>query len=133
MGNRRIFVGGQFTTIGGQMRNRIARLDPDTGLADQYNPDANGTVRVINPPVESNHGIVSVIVGGAFTNIGGQVRNHIAQLQTFMGGGAVCFGIHPMWRDRMSTHCAARQLQVLVGVLHRHRWTAAQQHRPTRQ
>ena len=30
-----------FTTIGGQTRNRIARLDATTGLADSFDPNAN--------------------------------------------------------------------------------------------
>jgi uncharacterized delta-60 repeat protein len=95
VGDRRILVGGQFTTIGGQMRNRIARLDPDTGLADQFNPNANGTVRSITPPVESNHGQLSFAVGGAFTNIGGQMRNHIAGFQGLVGGGAFVDSFNP--------------------------------------
>ena len=37
----KILVGGDFTTIGGQTRNRIARLDATTGLADSFNPNAN--------------------------------------------------------------------------------------------
>ena len=95
VGDRRILVGGQFTTIGGQMRNRIARLDPDTGLADQFNPDSDGTVRAILP-VEYDHGLLSVTVGGAFTNIGGQMRNHIARFQGFVGvGGASLTGFNP--------------------------------------
>ena len=31
----------RFHRIGGQTRNRIARLDPTTGLADSFNPNAN--------------------------------------------------------------------------------------------
>ena len=38
----KILVGGDFTSIGGQTRNRIARLDATTGLADSFNPNANG-------------------------------------------------------------------------------------------
>jgi uncharacterized delta-60 repeat protein len=86
LGDRSILVGGQFTTIGGQMRNRIARLNPATGVADQFNPDADGTVRVIHA-VEYDHGNLSITVGGAFTNIGGQMRNHIAGLRGLVGGG----------------------------------------------
>jgi uncharacterized delta-60 repeat protein len=87
VGDGSILVGGQFTTIGGQMRNRIARLSPTTGLADQFNPDANGAVRAILP-VEYDHGHLSITVGGAFTSIGGQMRHHIAGLQSLVGGGA---------------------------------------------
>ena len=130
--DRRILVGGQFTTIGGQMRNRIARLDPATGLADQFNPDANGTVRAILP-VEYDHGQLYVTVGGAFTNIGGQMRNHIARLQGLVGGGgAFAYEVQPECaRTGCLRNCAAGEWQGSGGwSLHRHRWAAAQQHRP---
>ena len=34
-------MGGIFTTIGGQTRHYIARLDGTTGLADSFDPNAN--------------------------------------------------------------------------------------------
>ena len=40
----KILAGGYFfgaNSIGGQTRNRIARLDPTTGLADSFDPNAN--------------------------------------------------------------------------------------------
>ena len=41
----KILVGGDFhDSIGGQTRNHIARLDATTGLADSFNPNANGFV-----------------------------------------------------------------------------------------
>src|SRR5207245_5423149 len=46
----RILAGGFFhgsNSIGGQTRNFIARLDPTTGLADSFDPNANGVVRSI--------------------------------------------------------------------------------------
>jgi uncharacterized delta-60 repeat protein len=85
--DRMILVGGKFTTIGGQMRNRIARLEPFAGTADQFNPDANGTVRSIGPLQEREHGAFTVMVGGPFTTISGQMRNHIAELQGFIAPG----------------------------------------------
>ena len=40
----KILVGGDFVSIGGQTRNRIARLDAITGAADSFDPNANGAV-----------------------------------------------------------------------------------------
>ena len=37
-------MGGAFTSIGGQTRNRLARLDAATGAVDSFDPDANDVV-----------------------------------------------------------------------------------------
>ena len=68
----KILAGGDFTTIGGQLRNRIARLDPTTGLADSFNPNANDIVFSIAVQPDGK-----VLAGGSFTSIGGQLRNRI--------------------------------------------------------
>ena len=36
----KILAGGHFSNIGSQPRNRIARLDATTGLADSFDPNA---------------------------------------------------------------------------------------------
>ena len=78
----KILVGGDFTTIGGQTRNNIARLDATTGLADSFNPNANDTVSAIAVQADGK-----ILVGGYFngTNIGGQTRNCIARLDPTTG------------------------------------------------
>ncbi|MEG4944954.1 DUF4347 domain-containing protein, partial [Microcoleus sp. F4-D5] len=75
-------VGGFFiSSIGGQSRDYIAKLNPTTGAADTtFNPNANDWVRAIAID-SSGH----LIVGGNFTNIGGQTRNHIAKLNPTTG------------------------------------------------
>jgi uncharacterized delta-60 repeat protein len=76
-----ILAGGEFNganSIGGKMRNRIARLDPDTGLADSFDPNANDIVLTIAPQADGK-----ILVGGAFHgpgSIGGQIRNGIGRL-----------------------------------------------------
>jgi hypothetical protein len=69
-----VYAGGDFTNIGGQDRNRIAALGAGTGLAADWNPDANGIVQSL-----ALNGS-TIYVGGDFTNIGGQDRNRIAAL-----------------------------------------------------
>jgi len=79
-----VYAGGSFTTIGGQTRNHLASLDLTTGLATSWNPDVNGDVYVI----EKDHGPqqASVLyVGGSFTTIGGQTRNHLAAFDLATG------------------------------------------------
>jgi uncharacterized delta-60 repeat protein len=81
--NGKILAGGAFTganSIGGQSRNRIARLDPTTGLADAFNPSANAIVYAIAVQADSE-----TLAGGAFSTIGGQTRNKIARLDATTG------------------------------------------------
>lgn len=74
-----VYVGGQFTTVGGQRRRYIAALDAATGLVSNWNPNANSTVAVL----AASSG--TVYAGGYFTSIGGQARNRIAALNTETG------------------------------------------------
>ena len=79
----KILVGGGFNSIGGQARNNIARLDPVTGLADSFNPNANEEVLAIALDVGGK-----ILVGGYFNgtnSIGGQRRNFIARLDPATG------------------------------------------------
>lgn len=80
----KILVGGTFTAIGGQPRNNIARLDPTTGMADSFDPNATGGnhISVLSIVVQADG---KILVGGAFTTIGGQSRNHIARLDPATG------------------------------------------------
>jgi hypothetical protein len=69
-----IYVGGNFTTIGLETRNRIAALSPATGITLGWNPNANGSVSAL----VTRGGLV--YAGGFFTSIGGQTRNRLAAL-----------------------------------------------------
>jgi uncharacterized delta-60 repeat protein len=79
----KILVGGQFSSIGGQSRNNIARLDPATGLADSFDPNATGGSGEIESIAVQADG--KILVGGYFTSIGGKPRNHIARLDPTTG------------------------------------------------
>jgi uncharacterized delta-60 repeat protein len=75
--DRKVVIGGDFTSVGGQSRNRIARLNADGSLDTAFNPGsaANGTVYGI--AVQPDDKIVMV---GAFTSVAGATRNRIARL-----------------------------------------------------
>jgi hypothetical protein len=80
-GFSKVFVGGQFTSIGGQgvSRASIAALDLATGVATAWNPSCDGyvnTIAVSGP---------TVYVGGGFSTIGLQPRSCIAALDTVSG------------------------------------------------
>lgn len=72
-----IYVGGQFTTIGGLSRPRLAKLNYNTGapLDGLWAIGANNTVRALALSGED------IFVGGNFTTIGGSNRNYIAKVR----------------------------------------------------
>ena len=79
----KILAGGNFSTnsIGGQTRNYIARLDATTGLADSFNPNANGRCLF-----HRGAGGRQDFGGRHFhDSIGGQTRNRIARLDPTTG------------------------------------------------
>ena len=71
----KVLVGGAFTSIGGQPRNYLGRLDAATGLADPFNPNANDVVQSIAVRADGK-----ILVGGQFDNIGGQAYSLFARL-----------------------------------------------------
>ncbi len=76
----KILVAGLFTTIGGQARNNLARLDGTTGLADSFNPDSDAGVGTIALQADGKF-----LVAGFFSSIGGQSRQKIARLDPVTG------------------------------------------------
>src|SRR5436189_752742 len=78
-----ILASGTFNRTGGQTRNHIARLDPTTGLADSFEPNAESNVLAI-----AIQGDGKILAGGDFNganSIGGQTRNRIARLDATTG------------------------------------------------
>jgi hypothetical protein len=70
-----VYAGGDFSSIGGQARSRIAALD-STGAATSFDPNANNSVYAL--AVSGG----TVYAGGGFSSIGGQTRNNIAALDS---------------------------------------------------
>ncbi len=71
----RILVGGSFTSLGGQLRNYIGRLNPDGALDTEFNPGANGYVHSLTVQADGR-----ILVGGYFTALGDRPRNCIGRL-----------------------------------------------------
>jgi hypothetical protein len=80
-----VYVGGSFSSVGGQPRANLAALDPTTGNATSWNPGAS------NPSSENS--VVAallatpqaVYVGGSFTTLGGASRSNLGAVGTSSG------------------------------------------------
>lgn len=70
-----LYVGGQFTQLGGQSRGNIGAVDLSTGSATSWNPGATGGIVRTIIKVGSSY-----VVGGSFSAIGGQSRGGLAAL-----------------------------------------------------
>ncbi|MGZ0146838.1 LamG-like jellyroll fold domain-containing protein [Kribbella sp. WER1] len=76
----RIFVGGDFTTVNGQTRNRIAAFDTATGaLVANWKPSVSYRVKTI--AVSGT----TVYFGGSFGLVNSQTRNRLAAVTTDTG------------------------------------------------
>ena len=98
--NNKILVSGTFhsfnggNSIGAAPLNYIARLEPTFGLADNFNPNADGPVQAIALEANGN-----ILVGGAtFTHIGGAARTNMARLDSVNGSADTSFSPNPNGR-----------------------------------
>lgn len=70
-----LYMGGSFTTIGGQSRNNIAEIDTSTGTATSMNLNASSSVYALETFGSTVH------IGGNFSGIGGNFfRNRYASI-----------------------------------------------------
>lgn len=77
----RVYVTGDFTTVDGQSRNRIAAFDTATGvLSTGFQPAANGEVHAVTA---TN---ATVYFGGSFSAVNGTARGHLAAVSAANGG-----------------------------------------------
>jgi uncharacterized delta-60 repeat protein len=78
----KIIVGGGFTTLGGQTRNCLGRLNADGTLDSTFN---TGVSRSIYCPLVYSLGVTvdgKVLVGGPFTGLGGLDRGYMGRLNS---------------------------------------------------
>ena len=79
-----VIVGGNFTTAGGVVANRIARYNPTTGVWSSLGSGTNGSVSALAVVPSGD-----VFVGGTFTTAGGVSARNIARYSPTDGGGGV--------------------------------------------
>jgi hypothetical protein len=74
-----LFVGGEFSAVGGQARENLAAVSTATGGVTAWNPGANRAVQAL--AASSNR----VYVGGKFARIGGVTRARLAAVNAATG------------------------------------------------
>jgi hypothetical protein len=81
--NDRLFVGGAFSTIGGESRDDLALVEASSGTVDTgWTCNANGSyVWKLALDVANDR----LFVGGTFTNIGGESRRNLAMVEASSG------------------------------------------------
>ncbi|MCL4177130.1 MAG: hypothetical protein KJ072_05225 [Verrucomicrobia bacterium] len=74
----KLMIGGNFTSLGGLSRNRLARLEADGSLDMTFNPAAyaNNAVETIAVQTDGR-----IFIGGQFTEVNGFTRNRLARLE----------------------------------------------------
>ncbi|MEV4252822.1 LamG-like jellyroll fold domain-containing protein [Spirillospora sp. NPDC049652] len=77
---KRVYVGGEFTSVDGKAHNRLAAFDTGTGaLVDAFKPDVSSVVRGIAATDST------VYFGGNFFNVNGQGRTRLAAVKAADG------------------------------------------------
>lgn len=77
--NKRLYVGGKFTSFGAQYRTNIAEIDLNSGQVTTWNPTANNDVNAIAGKDSR------LYIGGLFTNLNGQAVNQLACIDLDLG------------------------------------------------
>ncbi len=116
--NGHAVIAGDFTTVQGVTRNRIARLTPGGGLDPAFAPvsGANGTIRCVLVQTDGR-----ILIGGEFTTYDGVPRNRIARLlpggtldTTFNPGTGANGTVHAMALNASSSYGSPNR-PVLIG------------------
>ncbi|HQQ62815.1 MAG TPA: thrombospondin type 3 repeat-containing protein [Pseudomonadales bacterium] len=99
----KVLLGGDFTTVNGVARNRIARLNADGSLDASFNPGTGASSTVKAMAVQTDG---KVVIGGSFTSFNGVSRNYIASLNA---DGSLDNGFNPGSGANSSVYALAMQ------------------------
>ncbi len=99
-----LYLGGDFTAVGGQFRSRVAAVDTAFGVPRAWNPRADGSVRTMVPSTADG---ASLFIGGAFGQVANAMRYGVAEL-TLLGVGALTgLGQQPLFEPGADVHALA--------------------------
>jgi uncharacterized delta-60 repeat protein len=100
-------LGGTFTTLGGQTRNYIGRLNVDGSLDTSFNPGANSYVYSLAVQFDGK-----ILVGGGYTTLGSQARNYLGRLNA---DGSVDTTFNPGANSHVYSLALQADGKILVG------------------
>jgi hypothetical protein len=94
----KVFIGGNFTAVGGQPRQNLAAVDATNGALDPFAP----TVTAASTQTPWVYALLAdgskLYAGGTFSNVNGRERAKLAAFDITPTGGA----LDPAWRPRAS-------------------------------
>ena len=71
----RVFLGGNFTNVGGAARSRLAAVDASSGIASAWDPNISLTV------IAFGMNDSALFVGGSFQLVGGLLQQNFAAFE----------------------------------------------------
>jgi uncharacterized delta-60 repeat protein len=104
-----ILIGGTFTSVGGQVRNRIARLHADGTVDLSFDPGTGAGAQVNAIVLQADGGIV---IAGSFTTVAGVPHNRLARL---LPGGGLDASFNPNVNGIVNSLALQGDGSILVG------------------
>ena len=102
-------IAGLFTSVLGQPRNRIARLNADGTLDAGFNPNVDGQVNSVAVQADGR-----ILLGGGFSTVGGTTRNNIARVDA---AGALDAAFNPNANGNVLSVVVQADGRILLGGL----------------
>jgi uncharacterized delta-60 repeat protein len=102
-----IVVGGSFTTLDGQSRTNLGRLNADGTLDVVFDPRPNGAVTCLAVQPDGK-----ILVGGGFDTLGGQSRGRIGRLNA---DGTLDTGFNPDANGSVLSLAVQADRKIVVG------------------
>lgn len=86
-----LFIGGHFTSVGGQARYAVAEVDGLTGAPNGWSPNGDHSVRTLAVAFTAKGAVSGIYAGGTFDVIGAQTRHGLALLDSNTGSASASF------------------------------------------
>ncbi len=100
-------IAGSFTSVLGQPRNNIARLNANGTLDAGFNPNVNGSIYCVAVQADGK-----ILLGGGFSTVGGVTRNRIARVAA---NGTLDTGFNPNANNLVYCVAVQEDGKILLG------------------